>query len=131
MLGKFKPGFDFVKPLAAHCGVHILGTLIIAGIYLWSNGLAWHHLIWVCGFDFVLHFIMDRVKASPGLLGRYHPLSPTEYVDLINFEEREGADDQTREDKKNNTIFWWCLGLDQGVHHLTHYLIIFYLLNLS
>lgn len=129
MLGKFKPGSEFVKPLAAHCTVHALATLIIAYVYLWSNDKPLNNLFFVCSIDFVLHFIMDRIKASPGLLGRFHPLSPTEYIDLINFEKREGADDQTREDKKNNTIFWWCLGLDQGVHHLTHYLIIFYLLN--
>lgn len=59
MLGKFKP-HGWVLPLAAHCGVHFLFTFAIA--YLWTfNGL----LALGCGLlDFVVHFIMDRVKAS-------------------------------------------------------------------
>jgi hypothetical protein len=72
---------------------------------------------------------MDRVKADPTLLGRFHPLSPAEYYDLIKFEEEKGSDAQTEEDKRHNKYFWWCLGLDQKFHHLTHYAIIFYLVG--
>lgn len=53
--------------------------------------------------DLVVHFTMDRIKAGPKYLGRFKDMY----------------------DKK----FWWSLGLDQSVHHLTHYLIIYLLLN--
>jgi hypothetical protein len=54
-------------------------------------------LWWLALVDFALHFTMDRIKASPYIWGKY-PIT----------------------DKK----FWWALGVDQMVHHLTHYFII-------
>jgi hypothetical protein len=53
--------------------------------------------------DLVVHFTMDRIKAGPKYLGRYKDMY----------------------DKK----FWWSLGLDQSVHHLTHYFIIYLLVG--
>ena len=91
MLGKFKEK-GWQGPLFAHTGVHAIGTFLICLLFvnpLFALGLS--------VFDFVTHSIMDRVKASPKMLGRYEIT-----------------------DKK----FWWSLGLDQGVHHLTHYAII-------
>ena len=29
---------------------------------------------------------------------------------------------------KSNTYFWWALGWDQMMHHLTHYVILFFFL---
>lgn len=49
-------------------------------------------------FDVGIHFTMDRIKASPNIFGKYQP------------------------DEKS---YWLVLGLDQMVHHLTHYTIIF------
>lgn len=130
MLGKFKKGLDFLAPLSAHCAVHAAGTLLIAGTYLLrKDALTVKSLLIVTTFDFVVHFIMDRIKASPDLLGRFQPLSPTEYHDLIKFEQEKGGDAQTEEDKRHNKYFWICLGLDQKVHHLTHYAIIYYLIK--
>ncbi len=92
MLGKFKES-GWVKPLLAHTGIHAIATFLIAfaftNLFFLSLSLA--------AFDLVIHFIMDRVKASPKMLGRF---------DI--------------KDKR----FWWSLGLDQMVHHLTHYAII-------
>lgn len=92
MLGKFKES-GWVKPLLAHTGIHAIATFLIAfaftNLFFLSLSLA--------AFDLVVHFIMDRVKASPKMLGRF---------DI--------------KDKR----FWWSLGLDQMVHHLTHYAII-------
>lgn len=59
---------------------------------------------------------MDRIKASPKRLGKYKALTSSEF------------EKATEEQKKSNTYFWWALGLDQGVHHLTHYLIIYFLI---
>lgn len=107
MLQKFKLR-GWVKPLAAHAGVHALLTLMIA---IWFSRFA----ILLALFDFIVHFAMDRVKASPNLLGRYRALSAGEFPTA------------TDEQRAGNRYFWWALGLDQMVHHLTHYWIIFFL----
>jgi len=91
MLGKFKEK-GWKSPLFAHTGVHAVGTLLICLLFV--NPVV--ALLLAC-FDFVAHSIMDRIKASPRMLGRYEIT-----------------------DKR----FWWSLGLDQGIHHLTHYAII-------
>lgn len=91
LTGKVQAGWDFVLPLAIHCTVHAtltLAILLIADPRMW----------WLCFFDFVMHFTMDRIKSSPMLLGRYNNMQ--------------------------KAAFWNCLGLDQTVHHLTHYFII-------
>ena len=91
MLGKFKAN-GWILPLSAHAGVHALGTLVIT-ISLVSPLLA----VLFALFDFTIHFIMDRIKASPKLLGKF---------------------------KADEKEFWWALGFDQMVHHITHYMII-------
>lgn len=96
MLGKFKPFPDWALPLIAHCSVHAAATLIIA--LVWGSEIAFK-LAWL---DFCIHFLMDHIKASKDLLGRWKP------------------------DEK---YFWWSLGLDQSVHHLTHYAIIYFLVS--
>jgi hypothetical protein len=108
MLGKFKEGWDFLGPLTAHDGLHAVMTFCIAFYFtpvLVAVGLA--------GLDFVLHFTMDRLKAGPKYLGRFKTLTAKEYPTATN------------QQKLNNKFFWWALGLDQMVHHLTHYLIIY------
>ena len=92
MLGKFKGGTEWILPLLAHTSVHAIGTFIIA-IFFVSFPLA----ITLAILDFCIHSIMDRIKASPDLLGRFNPEQP---------------------------YFWWALGFDQMIHHLTHYLLI-------
>ena len=98
MLGKFKPGWDFILPLTAHCLVHVVATFFIAFLTSFNFKLS----LVLSVFDFITHFIMDRIKASPNILGCYKP----------NVQE-----------------FWWCLGLDQKIHHLVHYTIIFILVS--
>lgn len=92
MLGKFKEE-GWQKPLAAHCSVHGLLTWLICILYTSNPWIA----ACLCLLDFALHFIMDRIKASPSFLGKYNP--------------------QQKE-------FWWTLGADQMWHHMTHYAII-------
>jgi hypothetical protein len=104
-LQKFLPDWRFVLPLASHCSIHAVGTWFISVAALWHTQ-GWHGLFAPFGlaaFDFGMHFTMDRVKASPNLLGRF-------------------KDTMTPQ-------FWWCLGFDQGVHHLTHYTIVYYLVK--
>ncbi|NJL25000.1 MAG: DUF3307 domain-containing protein [Calothrix sp. SM1_5_4] len=87
MLQKARPGWDFVLPLAIHSGVHAAATLAIA---LYLNPTLW----WLAVVDFVIHFVMDRIKAGPRYLGRF--------------------------DDMRSKMFWMTFGLDQMVHHLTH-----------
>ena len=95
MLGKFKGGLEWISPLALHSLVHALFTLAIL--------LAFAPSLWALAFlDFTVHFIQDRIKASPNLLGRFKP---------------------------DNKFFWWALGQDQMVHHLTHYIIIWLIIK--
>lgn len=97
MLGKFKD-VGWVLPLQQHCFVHAIGTLLIC-LFATDNQVL---IMTLPLLDFVLHFTMDRVKASSKMLGRF---------------------------KIENKFFWWSLGFDQMFHHLTHYLIIFIILK--
>jgi len=92
MLGKFKKT-DWQWPLASHAGVHAALTFIICVFYV-SPLLAFAFAL----FDGLVHFVVDRVKASPDLFGKYTP---------------------------NQKIYWNVMGADQLAHHLTHYIIIF------
>lgn len=145
MLGKFKKYPDFILPLLAHSGVHGVATFLIA--YCVKPKIAFQ--LALC--DMVIHFTMDRIKASPNLLGRYKALSGKEYMymtkqvaEVERMEVKmkiEGS--LSRKNKlgfkeikdcanrrfKGNTYFWFSLGFDQMVHHLTHYAIIWRLLS--
>lgn len=127
MLGKFKEkGWEL--PLLAHAGVHAGVTFLIS---LGFTNLTSAFLLAI--FDLSVHFTMDRVKASPDLLGRYKALSAGEY--RFNSEglklqlENRWDSTKTKNNLKENTYFWWALGLDQCVHHLTHYVIIWSLIQ--
>lgn len=98
MLGKMQ-ATGWIQPLAAHAGVHAIATFLIAYVVLdlvyWLDNLFFATLFAI--LDFVIHFTVDRIKASPNLGGRFNPTQP---------------------------YFWWALGADQMAHHLTHYLFI-------
>lgn len=91
MLRKGATGWAWVAPLISHAGVHAFFTFWIA--FCFKQHLA----LYLALFDFVVHFMVDRIKASPSILGRFTPAQP---------------------------YFWWALGADQMAHHLTHYAII-------
>tara|TARA_R110001606_G_scaffold389896_1_gene556395 strand:+ start:485 stop:778 length:294 start_codon:yes stop_codon:yes gene_type:complete len=84
MLGK-SGVVNWFNPLALHSLVHAIGTFLIL---VWFNPLLAGILAVA---DLVLHFIVDRIKASPSLGGRWNPTQP---------------------------YFWWALGLDQMAHHI-------------
>ncbi len=92
MLRKTLPQWDFLLPLITHCLVHAVLTLVICLVYA-------PQLWWLAIFDFVVHFVMDRIKSGPRYLGRYNNLT--------------------------QSGFWNVLGFDQMVHHLTHIYIIY------
>lgn len=118
MLGKFKPGKGYVLPLFLHASVHAAFTFLICwGIQF--PGVGPKLALGLALLDGGIHFAMDRIKASPRLLGRHKPLTAKDYPTA------------TEEQKRGNKYFWWSLGVDQGVHHLTHYIIIAILLTLG
>lgn len=145
MLGKFKGGTDWILPLAAHAGVHFLFTFVIVLAYNKNIQLA----VLLGVLDFGLHFIMDRIKASPEMLGKYKAISGSEYqyiqmkqmplmtitYDGDNHKRSVDAvihvltEKEVKEKLDNNRKFWLSLGLDQMVHHLTHYIIIAIMVN--
>jgi len=112
MLGKFKPTWGFLGPLSAHCAVHATFTLIIAMAW----GCLWQKALTLAVVDFVVHFTMDRIKASPNMLGRWKPMAGLSMKMFVS--------SSLASQRKENTLFWWSLGFDQMVHHLTHYYII-------
>jgi len=133
----------WVPALAAHAGVHALATALIASWALYfsqrltTNVGAWNIIIGLAALDFVVHFAMDRLKASPDLLGRFKPLTGEEYAAAQQLASLAPCDDGCPSEMgrrrglqriRGNTYFWWALGFDQMVHHLTHYVIIFILL---
>lgn len=96
---------NWVLPLLKHANQHAVGSTAIALVFLVSNGMnEWYHALVLPSiylFDLIVHFSMDRIKASPNLLGRF---------------------------KYPSKEYFRSLGLDQAVHHLTHYAIILTLL---
>lgn len=144
MLGKFRPYWNFLGPLSAHCMVHATMTLWIAAGYLWyKNGFTQFNVFpayELALIDFVIHFIMDRIKAGPKYLGRFKAISADEYKEMTRAISMPGDhpeivlhrnNSKRKFDQlmKSNTYFWWSLGLDQMVHHLTHYYIIWMLVS--
>lgn len=105
MLGKMNRT-GWVKPLAAHAYIHSAGTWFIAYWFLFTTDKTESIFLLSCGLaltDFVIHFIVDRIKASPDLGGRFKPDQP---------------------------YFWWALGADQMAHHLTHYVFIYLIITI-
>lgn len=121
MLGKFREYPYFILPLAAHAMVHVVATFIIS-VFFVSPTFAMMLAI----MDGVIHFAVDRVKASPALLGRFTALSKNEMKSLLQMKPMPGSLGEDAKNKiiKSNQMFWHCLGLDQMAHHLTHYAII-------
>jgi len=97
MLGKFKED-NWILPLSAHAAVHAFMTAIITTMFVDSLYI----IVLVTLIDFFIHFIMDRIKASPDLLGRWNP---------------------------NQSMFWNMVGIARMVHHLTHYFIIYIIIT--
>lgn len=97
MLGKMKET-GWIIPLAAHAAVHSLATMLIT--LLFTTNITLTLILGI--LDLVIHFCVDRLKASPKLGGRFNPTQP---------------------------YFWWALGADQMAHHLTHYIFIYVIIS--
>lgn len=126
MLKKFSKDWSFVGPLSAHCGVHAMFTALAV---IFSGRLDCWYLPLV---DFVAHFVMDRIKASPNLLGRFEALSKKEMKGILSYVPTLGSDgvkNRFGEQLSSNRWFWYSLGIDQMVHHLTDLFIVWILVS--
>ena len=136
MLGKFGSGVSWILPLAAHCGVHLAFTLAFAWLFAPIGGGS-------ALVDFAVHFVVDRIKADPKLGGLYQNLSKKEMAQVL---EAEGYIKRTKQYApspdggrwtmanvqamlRSNKLYYWALGLDQEMHSLTHYAIIWFLVQ--
>lgn len=127
MLKKFSAGWEYVAPLSVHCLIHWAFTMVI--LY----NVAPHHT-WLATVEFVIHFVMDRIKASPKLLGRYQALAKSEYRSAttcdahpIRLASHCAQCWLAEKNESSNKYFWWSLGFDQMVHHLNYLGIVYYI----
>lgn len=122
MLGKFKDR-GWIKPLLSHVIVHGVLTGLICLIFCPKIMLVMMLL------DMVCHFAMDRIKASGKLLGRFKPITAERMIQILKFkQEFKYVEPEMKLALDSNRMFWWSLGIDQMVHHLTHYVIIVFIL---
>lgn len=87
MLQKGAEGWSFLYPLLLHSAIH--GTMTMLILFFVSPDYWWFGII-----DFLIHALMDWIKAAPQYLGRYNDI--------------------------RTDLYWRIFGLDQMVHHLTH-----------
>src|SRR5271170_5829243 len=86
MLGKFKPFPAFILPLLAHSFVHGLATFGIALYFRPALAIPLGLL------DMLVDFTVDRIKASPKLLGRFKALSANEMKNILSYLPTLGKD---------------------------------------
>ncbi|MBY0314985.1 MAG: DUF3307 domain-containing protein [Bdellovibrionales bacterium] len=80
MLKKDRVGWNFIYPLATHCGVHGLMTLAICLIFKPS-------MWWLSVVDFTVHFAMDRFRSSPNYLGRFNNVHTSVFWRVFGFDQ--------------------------------------------
>ena len=85
----------WVLPLFSHSLVHSIGTFIV--FVYFDIAFAIYFAI----ADLILHFIVDRIKASPSIGNRWGIDKPQ---------------------------FWWALGLDQMAHHIINIIFVYILI---
>lgn len=98
VMGKGLKGCAFIKPLASHCLVHVVLSAPIIYLFLGSN------FMWLLGLEFIIHFIIDRLKSGPRYGGRFSM-------------------------GQSPKMFWFLFGVDQLLHQLTYILFVFLWFN--
>jgi hypothetical protein len=72
--------WGFFLPLASHCAVHAVMTLVIVMLV---NPAMW----WLCFVDGAIHFVMDRIKAGSRYLGRFRDRDKPSYWNALGFDQ--------------------------------------------
>lgn len=110
---------NWLLPMLARCSIHGAATIIVILSWWWHNGepMRWSILAIVAGADMLSHFVIDRVKVSSELLGKYQVASPQELAQIaIDYQSKDAsvvAAAQAESD--SNKYFWW---VDGGCHLL-------------
>lgn len=65
-MNKGRPGFEGLRPLMVHAGIHGVGTLLIALIFVPS-------LWWLGVLDVIVHALVDRAKGILTYKMRWQP----------------------------------------------------------
>ena len=105
MLGKFNET-GWILPLFSHAVVHAVFTFIILGFVVLFFGLSLptYIIVLLSLYDLLIHFSVDYMKVTFNKVTKC-----------------------TAKDNK----FWYMIGLDQMLHHFTHYAIIMIFITLS
>ena len=94
---------EWIPALLVHCLVHSMGAMLVCIVFIFIcssvTGVAptkdkANVMFYIAFVDFILHFVIDRIKAHPKIGGRW---------------------------KSNQKAFWNALGLDQAAHHLCQF----------
>jgi hypothetical protein len=128
-IGKFKADWGFVWPLTVHVLIHAAFTFSIS---IWFDA-GFGKATALALFDASVHFAMDRAKASPRYLGRWKPLTGSEWtLARLEIGLPEAVEDLRAKARKRllgNVLFWQILGVDQTVHHLTDITVMWFLIR--
>lgn len=96
-LGKFNDKFkDYFLPLISHANINAVGAMAVVSLWYWITGggkVPILLLLEIYFLELILHFIIDRIKASKKLLNRW---------------------------TKDEPMFWHVLMLDQLLHRLCY-----------
>lgn len=133
-LGKFRDDWGFFWPLFNHCLLHALAA---GNIVIWFGESHPNlKLAIVLGlFNGTIHFFMDRIKAGKKYMGRWKPLTAEQWIQAkkdsryLNLENSMPLIEQAEKKLNSNRYFWWSIGFDQMVHHLTDITCIYFMVR--
>lgn len=131
-LGKFRDDWKFFWPLFNHCLNHALATWAIC---MWMGHKNYLVYTLLGLFNGTIHFFMDRIKAGKKYMGRWKPLTKDEWIQTkkdsqyFNLENSMPLIEQAEKKLNSNKYFWWSIGFDQMVHHLTDIACIYFIVR--
>lgn len=109
---QYSEGADGFLKLAQHAGFHGLLTFFIASML--TKDLSLSFVLGV--FDFTFHFIVDRIKTSEFMLGRYEYLSKKEISYIKEWTRQNGSNREIDNILKGNRRFWLTFGATQAIN---------------
>lgn len=105
---------NWFLPMLARCSVPAITTMVLV-LGIWHKmgvSLNVTLLAVVMAIDFVSHFLIDRMKVSGGLFGRFQVASPQELAQIaIDYTSKDPAVvEAAQAESDSNKYFWWVDG---------------------